>query len=500
MNAQYRHSQPGYLSIVISFILIAVSVIMYVCGLRPLGILLVATGLICFVFSYKLTVEIKDGIFRFWFGPGLFWKKIPLEQIAYCEPFKGVFSGWGIRYICNGWLYNVSGLKAVTIVLKSGKRMHIGTDDLPQLVAAVNSAIRGLDADETLPIWAEVKTDYLKRVEQALSAKRHPRSFEILADVNSHLDSRFAELEPQQQTWENFQNITTEMGPPSEYAELVGQSQTPDKKGVSAGFLIALVLVLTAVAAGMILLPKVLKPCKVSAVQRTFVNEPELVGKWVSVDLVKDANEFKPGQRQWRGDLFLKDIEFNPDGTTTLGWNWTKGWITDGGSDVKAQYEIRDFNGTAYLFLPWLSGDVTIRHQKPEYYVLRKVSETIPQQQAKDEQATSAAIEAAKGWLKLVDDGQYSQSWSQAAEYFQKSVSEAQWGKAVEPVRKPLGKVLSRKVINSTYTTLLPGAPDGQYVVIQFETSFENKHNAVETVTPMLEPNGQWRVSGYYIR
>jgi hypothetical protein len=47
---------------------------------------------------------------------------------------------------------------------------------------------------------------------------------------------------------------------------------------------------------------------------------------------------------------------------------------------------------------------------------------------------------------------------------------------------------------------LLPGAPDGQYVVIQFETSFENKHNAVETVTPMLEPNGQWRVSGYYIR
>ncbi len=67
-------------------------------------------------------------------------------------------------------------------------------------------------------------------------------------------------------------------------------------------------------------------------------------------------------------------------------------------------------------------------------------------------------------------------------------------------MRKPLGKVLSRKVINSTYTTSLPGAPDGQYVVIQFETSFENKRNAVETVTPMLEPDGQWRVSGYYIR
>ena len=500
MNAQYRHSQPGYLMIVIAVILLVAAVLVYVCGLQPLELILGAIGIFLFVFGYKLTVEIKDGFLKFWFGVGIFWKKVAIEQIAYCEPFKGVFAGWGIRYICNGWLYNVSGLKAVTIVLKSGKRMHIGTDELHQLVGAVNSAVRGLGEDETLPIWAEVKTDYLNRVEQALSAARHPRSFEILADVSGHLDRRFAELEPQNRNWENFQNITTEMGPPSEYVELVGQSQIPDKAGLSAGFLIVLVLVLAAVAAGMIILPKVLKPCKVSAVQRTFVNEPELVGKWVSVDLVKEVNEFKPGKTQWRGDLFLKDIAFNPDGTTTLGCTWTKGWITDVESDIKAQYEIRDIDGTAYLFLPWLSGDVTIRHQKPEYYILKKVSGTIPQQQAKDEKATAAAIGAAKGWLKLVDDGQYSQSWSQAAEYFRKNVSEGQWSKAIEPVRKPLGKALSRKVINSTYTTSLPGAPDGQYVVIQFEASFENKHNAVETVTPMMEPDGQWRVSGYYIR
>jgi Protein of unknown function (DUF1648) len=226
MNAQYRHSQPGYLSIVIISILIAVGAVMYICGLRPPGMLLCVICFVCLVFSYKLTVEIKDGFLKFWFGPGLFWKKIPLEQIAYCEPFKGVFGGWGIRYICNGWLYNVSGMKAVTIVLKSGKRMHIGTDDLLQLVAAVNSAIRGLGADETLPMWAEVKTDYLKRVEQALSAKRHPRSFEILADVSNHLDSRFAELEPENRNWENFQKIATEMGPPSDYADLVGGKKT----------------------------------------------------------------------------------------------------------------------------------------------------------------------------------------------------------------------------------------------------------------------------------
>jgi len=48
--------------------------------------------------------------------------------------------------------------------------------------------------------------------------------------------------------------------------------------------------------------------------------------------------------------------------------------------------------------------------------------------------------------------------------------------------------------------TSMPGAPDGEYVVIQFESSFANKESAVETVTPMKGEDGVWRVSGYYIK
>ena len=48
--------------------------------------------------------------------------------------------------------------------------------------------------------------------------------------------------------------------------------------------------------------------------------------------------------------------------------------------------------------------------------------------------------------------------------------------------------------------TELPGAPDGEYVVFQFDTQFERKRAAVETVTPMRDPDGSWRVSGYFIR
>jgi hypothetical protein len=37
-------------------------------------------------------------------------------------------------------------------------------------------------------------------------------------------------------------------------------------------------------------------------------------------------------------------------------------------------------------------------------------------------------------------------------------------------------------------------------VVLQYQTSFANKKDAVETVTPMRDKDGQWRVSGYYIK
>jgi hypothetical protein len=66
-------------------------------------------------------------------------------------------------------------------------------------------------------------------------------------------------------------------------------------------------------------------------------------------------------------------------------------------------------------------------------------------------------------------------------------------------VRKPLNKLFSRK-IKRTYTISLPGAPDGEYVINQFEMSSENKRSAVVTVIHMLDKYGNWRVSGYYIK
>jgi hypothetical protein len=111
-----------------------------------------------------------------------------------------------------------------------------------------------------------------------------------------------------------------------------------------------------------------------------------------------------------------------------------------------------------------------------------------------------AALEAATSWLNLVDQEKYGESWEEAASYFKGAVSKEQWQQSMQSVRKPLGKKLSRNLKSQQYRTSLPGAPDGEYVVIQFQTSFEHKKSAIETVTPMKERNGKWRVSGYYIK
>ena len=110
------------------------------------------------------------------------------------------------------------------------------------------------------------------------------------------------------------------------------------------------------------------------------------------------------------------------------------------------------------------------------------------------------AASAAEKWLNMVDNEQYAESWKEVAEYLRNTSNQQQWEQTLQAVRKPLGKLLSRKVKSSMYETSLPGAPDGEYVVIQFETSFENKKLAIETITPMLDKDGNWRVSGYYIR
>jgi len=111
-----------------------------------------------------------------------------------------------------------------------------------------------------------------------------------------------------------------------------------------------------------------------------------------------------------------------------------------------------------------------------------------------------AAVKAAETWLALVDGGEYDESWKEAAALFRNAVKEADWVASLDAARKPLGTTTSRTLKSAAHATELPGAPDGEYVVIQFETAFSNKSSAMETITPMKGEDCRWRVSGYFIR
>src|SRR5450759_3965899 len=91
---------------------------------------------------------------------------------------------------------------------------------------------------------------------------------------------------------------------------------------------------------------------------------------------------------------------------------------------------------------------------------------------ADDSDAVAQAQVAAKSWLALTDSAKYGQSWDDAASFFKGAVTKADWEKAVKGVRSPLGAVKARKV----------------------------KAAAIETVTPMHDKDGTWRVSGYFIK
>ena len=119
---------------------------------------------------------------------------------------------------------------------------------------------------------------------------------------------------------------------------------------------------------------------------------------------------------------------------------------------------------------------------------------------AAEEAARKASAESAQSWLALVDAGEYAKSWSAAAELFQKQVSSDRWVETVRGVRGEIGKLVSRKATKADYSRTLPGAPDGEYVIHQYSSAFENKKEAMEHVVLMKEKDGSWKVVGYFIK
>lgn len=106
---------------------------------------------------------------------------------------------------------------------------------------------------------------------------------------------------------------------------------------------------------------------------------------------------------------------------------------------------------------------------------------------------------AAEKWLKILDSGDYDLSWKEGAKAFKNGITEAKWKEQATAALGPIGKLSSRKLRSRKYVEDLPNAPKGKYVVLEFDAVFEKKPESVETVFMMLDPDGVWRVSGYFV-
>jgi hypothetical protein len=112
-------------------------------------------------------------------------------------------------------------------------------------------------------------------------------------------------------------------------------------------------------------------------------------------------------------------------------------------------------------------------------------------------QSEEDVVKDAQKWLALVDNQKYEESWMQASSMFRSEVKQEQWIAALNRSRDPLGAVTSRTRTRLQFSNSLRGAPDGNYVILHYQTSFSSK-SATERLT-LLQENGRWQMVAYGI-
>ena len=98
--------------------------------------------LVMMVMFGSLTVTADRDTLGFHFGIGIIRKKFRYDDIESVTQVRNHWlMGWGIRWFGRGWLYNVSGLDAIELRLKSGKVLRIGTDEPERLISYLRTTM-----------------------------------------------------------------------------------------------------------------------------------------------------------------------------------------------------------------------------------------------------------------------------------------------------------------------------------------------------------------------
>jgi hypothetical protein len=116
---------------------------------------------------------------------------------------------------------------------------------------------------------------------------------------------------------------------------------------------------------------------------------------------------------------------------------------------------------------------------------------------------TTAVLEEAHhammAWLEQVDQRDYQASWDSAATALKAAVTPEQWSASLAQARGSIPEIANRTLVSATYTTAIPNAPAGEYVIHVFSAN-AGSMSLIETVSMMRDSDGTWRAGGYFIR
>ena len=98
-----------------------------------------------------------------------------------------------------------------------------------------------------------------------------------------------------------------------------------------------------------------------------------------------------------------------------------------------------------------------------------------------------------EGWLGLIDEGKYAESWDQLSQRLKNRFTKEGWSSVIHTFLNRTGKLKSRKLRSVAYSD-----PDAEIVAVDFESSFGKGSPGSETVLLQLE-NGEWRISSYSV-
>jgi hypothetical protein len=140
----YKHTQIGYLLIIVfSVVILLIGNLVIDTDFNPGTVLLLVFMVLCLGTFATLTVEVDDQSINLRFGIGLLRKHFLLQNVEASRPVKNpLYYAWGIHAIPGGWVFNVSGLQAIELQMKNGRRYRIGTDDAQSLMNAIETNLQ----------------------------------------------------------------------------------------------------------------------------------------------------------------------------------------------------------------------------------------------------------------------------------------------------------------------------------------------------------------------